>query len=64
MDGAPTVLISQGRIDADALRRSRIGVSDILEAARHQQGLRNLDDIDAAVLETSGGISIIPKAGR
>ncbi|WP_134681734.1 DUF421 domain-containing protein [Paracoccus ravus] len=61
LDGAPTVLISGGRIDAHAMARARIGIGDVLEAARHQQGLRNLDEIDAAVLEVSGGISIIPK---
>lgn len=61
LDGHPTVLISDGRIDADAMRRSRVSVGDVLEAARSQHGLKALSDIDAAILEVSGGISIIPK---
>ncbi|MDB6452999.1 DUF421 domain-containing protein [Falsirhodobacter sp. 20TX0035] len=61
LDGAPTVLVSNGKIDAEALRRARVSVSDVLEAARAQQGVASLDRIDAAVLETSGGISIILK---
>lgn len=61
LDGAPTVLISGGKIDAPAMRRARIGIGDILEAARGQQGLRSLDEIEAAVLEISGVISIIPR---
>ncbi|MDH2327213.1 DUF421 domain-containing protein [Cereibacter sp. SYSU M97828] len=61
LDGAPTVLISCGKIDAHAMRRARVSVEDVLEAARQQQGLATLAQIDAAVLEASGAISIIPK---
>lgn len=63
LDGNPTVLISNGKIDEEAMDRARVGVGDLLEAARAQHGLRTLGDIDAAVLEVSGGISIIPKEG-
>ncbi|MDQ1902582.1 DUF421 domain-containing protein [Paracoccus sp. WLY502] len=61
LDGNPTVLISEGRIDPEAMQRARVSIEDVLESARAQQGLKALDDIDAAVLEVSGGISIIPK---
>lgn len=61
LDGNPTVLISEGRIDPEAMQRARVSIEDVLESARAQQGLKTLDDIDAAVLEVSGGISIIPK---
>lgn len=61
LDGAPTVLMSRGRIDPDTLVRARISVDDILTAAREQHGIARLDGIDAAILEVSGGISIIPK---
>lgn len=62
LDGMPTVLISNGVIDPQAMGRARIGVADVLAAAREQQGIASLDKIEAAVLETSGGISIIPKS--
>ena len=61
LDGNPTVLISEGRIDPEAMQRARVSIEDVLESARAQQGLKALDDIDAAVLEVSGGISIVPK---
>lgn len=61
LDGNPTVLISDGQVDHEAMRRSRVSIDDVLESAREQQGLKALSDIDAAVLEVSGGISIIPK---
>ena len=51
LDGNPTVLISRGRIDQEAMRRARVGVGDLLEAARAQHGLKTLDDI--AIEETA-----------
>lgn len=61
LDGTPTVLIRDGKIDKRALERSRIGESEIMVAARQQQGLETLSEIKHAVLETDSGISIIPK---
>lgn len=63
LDGVPTVLMSGGRLDREALARCRIEVEDILEAARSQQGLKSLAEIDCAVLEVGGAISIIPREG-
>ena len=42
--------------------RARIDESDILEAARRLRGLENMSQIKYAVLEKSGGITIIPFA--
>lgn len=61
LDGNPTVLLSNGKIDEEAMGKARVSIGDLLEAARSQHGLKTLQDIDAAVLEVSGGISIIPK---
>jgi uncharacterized membrane protein YcaP (DUF421 family) len=61
IDGAPTVLISDGRLDARAQRGARVNLDDILLAARQQEGLERLDQIKSAVLEIGGNISIIPK---
>jgi len=61
LDGAPTVLISLGKLDEEAIRRSRVGLDDILEAARAEHEVERLDQIKFAVLEIGGEISIIPK---
>jgi uncharacterized membrane protein YcaP (DUF421 family) len=45
------------------MRRARIGIDDILQAARAGQGLESMDQIKYAVLERTGEISIIPKQG-
>jgi|SRR5688572_23110570 uncharacterized membrane protein YcaP (DUF421 family) len=61
LDGSPTVLISRGEPDHQALRRSRVSLDDVMESARQLHGLRRLDEIDFAVLEVEGKLSIIPK---
>lgn len=39
-----------------------MGADDIMAAARQSQGLERMDQIKWAVLETSGGISVVPRA--
>jgi uncharacterized membrane protein YcaP (DUF421 family) len=62
LEGAPVVLIENGNVLERNLRRSHIGIEDLAEEARLAQ-LRSLDEIDWAVLETSGKVSIISKSG-
>lgn len=64
IDGAPSVLVSDGVVDWATLRRARVDIGDVLESARDKHGLKRLDQIDCAVLEVGGGISIIPKDVR
>lgn len=61
LQGIPTVIVRDGKLDQHALRRARIGENDILVAARQKQGLANLEQIEHAVLETDSGISVIPR---
>ncbi len=61
LDGLPLVIVENGRPLSDLMGRARIDEQDILSAARERQGLERMDQIKYAVLETSGGISIIPK---
>lgn len=61
-EGVPLVLVAQGQPLERHLRKEHISIDDILVAARKNQGLLHLEDIEYAILERSGGISIIPKA--
>lgn len=61
IDGAPTVLMRDGEVLENRLRRARVSKDDIIEAARMQHGVATWDEIEAAVLETGGGITIIRK---
>lgn len=61
LDGVPTVIVENGHPLKDKMERARVDEEDVLVAARERQGLERMDQIKYAVLECSGGISIIPK---
>jgi uncharacterized membrane protein YcaP (DUF421 family) len=61
LDGLPLVLVEDGKPIEDRLKQERIDISEILAAARQSQGLARMDQIKYAVLEQTGGISIVPK---
>lgn len=56
------IIVDDGRILNDRMRKERIDESDIMAAAREKHGLERLDQIKYAVLEQSGDISIVPRA--
>lgn len=60
-DGAPLLLMHDGKLLEARMKAARVGKDDILEAGRKSHGLEHLDQIKHAVLEQSGDISIIPK---
>ena len=60
-DGRPIIIVENGEPLRDRKHQVRVGDEDILAAARERQGLERMDQIKFAVLERSGGISIIPK---
>src|SRR5215218_1243380 len=57
------VLIDDGQILDDRMRRSRVSEDDILEQARIAHGLERMDQIKYAVLERTGGISVVHRSG-
>jgi uncharacterized membrane protein YcaP (DUF421 family) len=60
LEGVPLVVMDEGKLLLDRMNRVRIDEGDILAAARQTQGIESLDQVKLAVLERSGGISIIP----
>ena len=58
--GAPSVVIYKGKIKTDELKKIRFNISDLMEELR-VNGYHNIEDVDTAVVETSGKLSIIPK---
>lgn len=61
IEGMPLLIVENGHIIENRANKARIDEQDILQAARQTQGLETMDQIKYAVLERSGGISIIPK---
>ncbi|MBL8699833.1 MAG: DUF421 domain-containing protein [Alphaproteobacteria bacterium] len=64
IEGLPTILLIHGRPLEGRLDRARISTGDVLQAARQLHGITKLADIDLAVLEVDGRISIVPQPGR
>ena len=62
MEGTPTLLVLRGDPIADHLRREGID-EETLEAALREHGVENLSDVEMAVLEIDGSISIVPTGG-
>ncbi|WP_181295070.1 DUF421 domain-containing protein [Pseudomonas sp. Q2-TVG4-2] len=60
LDGEPIIIVEHGQLLGHRAKKARIDESDILEAARHSQGLERLDQIKFAILEKDGKISVIP----
>lgn len=60
LEGEPRLLVHDGVILPRALQEEDVTEGDLLGAIR-QHGLRGLEDVGLAVLETNGSISIIPR---
>jgi uncharacterized membrane protein YcaP (DUF421 family) len=58
--GRPSILIKDGKMDIKQLKNDRLNINDLFEELR-LQGYYNVEDIEYAILETSGQISVIPK---
>ena len=58
--GKPRILIYRGKIDAKALKKERFTINELQEKIRGNN-IVNLGDIEYAILETSGEVTIIQK---
>jgi len=60
MSGQPSLLIYRGRIDEKILKKERITVNELQERLRGDN-IFNLADVEYAILETNGEVTVIPK---
>ncbi len=61
--GKPSVLVENGRIMEPELERLRYNLSDLMEQLR-AKNVPNISDVEFAILETSGQLSVIPKSQK
>ena len=59
-EGDPVALIEGGKINTEAIEKEGITRGE-LESAAHRQGFPSVAEVDRAVLEVGGGISMIAK---
>ena len=61
--GQPTLLIEKGRILEKEMEKMRFNIDDLLEELRGA-GFANIADIEYAIIETNGLLSVIPKSQK
>lgn len=61
LDGTPTVLIENGKIIESGLKKTQLNINDLLEECRQRDAF-DIAEIQFAILETSGKLSIMFKS--
>ena len=62
ISGKPVIVINPDGVDYKSLKALNLTIDDLFEAMRGQ-GYFSLDQIQYAIMETNGKVSILPKAG-
>ncbi len=61
--GKPRIIIYRGKIKEDALIKERLTINELQERLR-SSNISNLGDVEYAILETSGQLTVIPKPNK
>lgn len=61
--GTPTIIVDRGKILEGEMRKNRYNLSDLLEELRIKN-VPNIEDVEFAVLETNGQLSVFPKSQK
>ena len=61
IQGKPIFIIRKGRLDQKKLKEMRFTIDDIIDALR-QKDIFDINEVEDAVIETNGTISVLPKA--
>lgn len=59
-DGTPSVMINRGIVNFKEMVRQRYNIDDLLTQLR-EQGIRSIEEVDYAILESSGKLSVFTK---
>ena len=57
LDGKPSVVINEGKINPKEMKKIRYNTDDLLSQLRND-GIKTIEEVDYAVLETNGKLSI------
>lgn len=63
VEGKPIVIINNGRIDEEEMRKQRYNFDDLLLQLR-EKNVKNIADVEFAILETSGKLSVFEKDNK
>lgn len=60
VEGQPAILIANGEIKDEEMRKQRYTIDDLITQLR-EKNIANIADVEFAILETSGKLSVFPK---
>ena len=60
IDGEPSVIINRGKVEIEEMLKQRYNLDDLLTQLR-DKGIKSIEDVDYAILETSGKLSVFEK---
>jgi uncharacterized membrane protein YcaP (DUF421 family) len=60
LEGEPNIVIRKGQIKYDALKRAKMDINQLQSMIR-QQGYFSLREVEYAIIETNGMVSVLPK---
>jgi len=63
VEGRPIVILQDGKIIEENLRRERLTLDEVCESMRLSQ-IAHLEDVEWAILESNGELSFIPKSSN
>ena len=63
INGTPTILMNEGKLYRKNLKKAKLDLSEFMLLCR-EQGYFDLDEIQTAIFEHNGKISILPKAAN
>ena len=63
VNGTPTIIMDNGKLYRDNMKKAKIELSEFMVLCR-QEGYFNLNDIQTAVFEYNGRITILPKSEK
>ena len=61
--GKPSILIFRGRIDEQVMKKERFTINELQERLR-SSNINDISDVEYAILETNGQVSVIPKPNK
>lgn len=61
--GTPTILVRKGELVEKSMKKNLYNMNDLMEQLR-AKGYPNLEDVEYAILETNGDLSVIPKSQK
>jgi len=60
LNGEPRQLVRNGTVNPESMRKALVSARDLEEAVRKKTGNESLEDVQRAILERNGEITVIP----